>query len=331
MDKTTDLIPSRTRAAPRSHPGEGITAAPSGNKHIDRIQAEIRKTREETIQTINELERRLSLSHFIERVREKTRQAAAGRTDAMAQDTSEISKRWGTALYDAIRSNPIPTMLVGGGLAWLIAIGMRREDGTSQTGFVERRRRIGIDETGTYGMGFIDRRGAGTSGAAGQAREKTAKKIGQVKDRILNKASEASDKAARWRYQVRARASQTGEQVRLKSQELGSSAIEYSRRAQESITRGGKGLVRSVESSPLLMVGLAMATGAVLGLIIPESYYEEEKFGPQRNEMLAHAREAGREKIEQAEAVVRKSLESAKESAKQEAERQGLISPEKDE
>lgn len=329
MDKTTDLIPSRNSAAPRSSPGEGITAVPSGNRQIDRIREEIRKTREETIQTINELEKRLSPSHFLARVREKTWQATSGRTDAMAQDTSEISKRWGAALYDTIKSNPIPTMLVGGGLAWLIASGISREEETSETGFVERRKKIGTDETGTYGLGFIDRRRSAASDAAGRAGEKAAKKAGWAKNRIRSKAAEASSKAARWSSQMRARASQTGEQVKHKSQEWGSSAVEYSRRAQESIARGGRGMARSVESSPLLMAGLAMAAGAVLGMIIPESYYEDEKFGPRRNEMLSRAREAGREKVERAEAVARESLGGAKESAKQEAERQGLIPPEK--
>lgn len=235
----------------------------------------------------------------------------------MAKDTDETFKGWGTALYDTIKSNPLPAMMVGGGLAWLIASGIRKEEETA-TGFVERRKRVGTDETGTYGLGFIDRRRSDASGTVDPARAKA----GQAKDRIRSKAAEASSKAARWRAQVRSRASQTGEQVRLKSQDWGSSAVEYSRRAQESIARGGRSFVRTVEGNPLAMAGMIMAAGAVLGLVIPESHYEEEKSSPQRDGMPARAREMGRGKVEQVEEVARGSLQSANKGARQEAERQ---------
>jgi hypothetical protein len=310
MDKTTDLTPRR--AAPHPHPGVGMTPDPSANKRIEEIRAQIEKARQEATRTINELERRLSPAHFITLVRAKTRQATAGRMDAMTKDIYETSKGWGTALYDTIRSNPIPTILVGGGLAWLIASGMQKEESVSEKGFTERRKIIGTDETGTYGLGFIDRRGAGAAGSGGRAQEKAAQKADQAKDRIRSKAAEASGKAAQWSSHVKARASQTGEQLRLKSQEWGGSALEYRRRVQEGIARGGKSFARSVENNPLAMAGVVMAAGVVLGLIIPGTYRAEEKFGPRLIEVPALAREAGSEKMEQIGVVAKESFESAK-------------------
>lgn len=324
MDKTSDLNPNRTRAALDAHSDEGMKI--SGNRHIEDIRAEIDKTRQETTRTINELESRLSLSRLIAQVKGRARQAASGRVDAMAIDTDE-TKRWGTAFYDTIKNNPIPTMLLGGGLAWLIASGIRREEGSQnpETGFVERRNRIGTDETGTYGLGFIDRRRSAASRTADQTREKAAQKASRIKSDVQARAGEAREKAAQWSGQMRAKASQT----KTKAQELSSSAVEYGRRAQERLARSGKsareGFFRSMDSSPLALAGVVMAAGAVLGLIVPETHYEEEKMGSQREEVLARARAAGREKMEQVEAVARESMQSAKESAEKEAERQGLV------
>ncbi|RJQ87516.1 MAG: DUF3618 domain-containing protein [Desulfobacteraceae bacterium] len=329
MDKTTDLNPDRTSIVPSGPAYEDRPAAPSGNKDIDEIRAEIEKTRQETIRTINELERRLSPSRLMAEIKEKTREATVGRASAMARQTGETSKRWGTALVDTLKNNPIPTMMLGGGLAWLIANGVRREAEESfetEAEFIERRRSVGTDVTGTYGMGFIDRRRS--SSETIDRREKAAEKAAQVKSRLRDKTDEARGKAAEWSNQVREKASQTSEQVKVKAQELGISADEYRRRAQQSLVQGGRsakaGFFRSVESNPLAVAGVMMAAGAAIGLLFPETTYEHEKMGPQRDQMLDRAREAGREKIEQVQAVV----QEAKESAKDEAERQGLVSRE---
>jgi hypothetical protein len=316
MDTTKDLNPERPAGISGSHPENDRPASTAGSKNPESIRADIERTREKTMRTINELERRLSPSRLMADVKEMTRQATSGRTSKMARQTGETSKRWGSVLYDTFVSNPVPSMMIGGGLAWLIASEVRKE-GSEEEGdeFVERRRTIGTDATGTYGMGFIDRR------KSTEALERTGRKASE-------KAAEVREKTAKYGEQLRSKAAHTGEQVRHKAEEISASAAAYGRRAQDSLMQGSKsareGFFHTLESNPLAAAGVALMAGAAIGLMVPETHYEDETLGPQRNEMFERAREAGREKVEQVEAVVRE----AKESAKDEADRQGLVSRE---
>jgi hypothetical protein len=353
MDKTADDIEKGRISASEA----GNRGIPSGNPPIARIRAEIDRTRDETIRTINELERRLSPSRLKEQVKDRARQATVGRASAMAKQTGETSRKWGTVFFEALKQNPLPTMLVGGGLAWLIANGVRQEESTYGTiqaeeefGFEDRRKSVGTDASGTYGMGFIDRRRSQPSQQAGRrtedikskGREKAEEarrraddikmKGRQKMDEARSRATEVSEqmraKASQTGEQLRQKASQTGEQVRQRAEQFTASASAYGRRAQQRFSQSGQsasqGFYRSLESNPLAIAGVVLAAGAAIGLMIPESRYEDEKLGPIRDDMLDSARETGREKLEQVEAVIREG----KEAAKEEADRQGLVSKE---
>jgi hypothetical protein len=337
MDTRKDLNQDRPIISSSGPSDSDRPASPSG-KSPETILADIERTREKTIRTINELERRLSPSRLMADVKEMTRQATSGRANVMAKETGETTKRWGAVLYDTFVSNPIPTMLIGGGLAWLIASEIRKEESDSyesvDANFVERRRTVGTDATGTYGMGFIDRRKSPAE-LMERSRAKAGEKAGELKGKarearesVSKYGEQVRSKASHAGEQVRSKASHAGEQVRHKAEEISASAAQYGRRAQDSLMHGTQsaksGFFHTLENNPLAVAGVAMVAGAAIGLMVPETRYEEEAMGAQRDEMFERVREAGREKVEQVEAVVRE----AKESAKDEAERQGLVSRE---
>lgn len=326
MDNESSL----NKNQPPALTGESGQSRPSGKMSQAELQMEIERTRMDTVLTINELERRLSFAHFKNEVKDRTRQVTQKKVNDMARKTSESSKRWGTSLYQTIRQNPFPSLMAGTGLVWLIASGRGREEREpeyTEPNFYERRRTTGSDPTGTYGIGFIERRQSetGTRDRRSRIRERTE----QMKSSVRSKVEEAKHKTSEMGDRVRDKATEVrgraGEQIR----DLRSSAADYRRQARYRISergpRSGGSLSEYVDSNPLGIACIVMAMGAAVGLALPRSRYEDEKMGPVRDEMFDQARETGKEQVEKAESVVKEAAEAAKD----EAANQGFLDEEK--
>jgi hypothetical protein len=82
------------------------------------IEADIEETRTETTRTMDEIQARLSPSEIIDQVLWQLR-SGGGRT--VAQGAGEFASNLGRT----IRENPVPSLLIGTGLAWLALTNMR--------------------------------------------------------------------------------------------------------------------------------------------------------------------------------------------------------------
>ncbi|MGA6927648.1 MAG: hypothetical protein WBY88_18305 [Desulfosarcina sp.] len=311
----------------------------TGRPSMDVLQAEIEETREETIQTINELERRLSYDRIKAKVKDKAHDATIGRINNMAKKTGKTSKRWGRNLMETVKDNPLPSLMVGGGISWLIASGASGQDDDDdseyvdavdrrESRYVERRQTDGVDQTGTYGMGFIDRRRVVSPGTEG-FEASDSNRADEIKSEARHRMGEARHKAAEVGDQVREKTARAGEQVKQTAQHIGSQAADYGHQAKRQVVRKGRkakdGFSQFLDSNPLAVAGIVMAAGAVVGAAFPTSRYEDRKLGPARDKAIDRAREAGREQLHKVEAVAKETVEAAKE----EADRQGLIDREK--
>jgi hypothetical protein len=64
---------------------------------------------------------------------------------------------------------------------------------------------------------------------------------------------------------------------------------------------------------PILLAGLGLAVGALIGAAIPPTRTEDRLMGEARDKAVDRAKEKGREQTETAEAILRASVESARE------------------
>jgi gas vesicle protein len=236
----------------------------------------------------------------------------------MANQTGETSKKWASSMVETIKDHPLPSIMIGGGLAWLIASSMGSgESEEDSADYRDRRKTQGVDDTGTYGMGFIERRKSSITDFKESG--------GKIKSGIKERARRAKEKSVQLSDQVRQRTSQTASQVKEGLSDWSDSASDYGNRMRERVSHSGQsasgGFFNSVQNHPLAIAGVLLAAGAVAGLLIPESRYEERKFGPTRDKMLDQAREKGQETLRKAESVAREAVESAKD----EADKQGLV------
>jgi gas vesicle protein len=303
-------------------PAEKSLVVPSGDMQVDDLRANIAKAREQAALTINEIERRLSFGHIKEQVKDKAQQMLTiGKVNNMANQTGETSKRWASSVAETIKDHPLPSIMIGGGLAWLIASGMSSGGSEELSDFDERRKTQGVDNTGTYGMGFIERRKSSIT----DFKEAATGRGEKIKSGIMERARRVKDKSSQLSEQVRHKTSDTASHVKEGLSDWRESASEYGQslreRASHSSEGSRSGFYKSVQNHPLAIAGVLLAAGAVAGLLIPESRYEERKLGPARDRMLDQAREKGQETLRKAESVAHEAVESAKD----EADKQGLI------
>lgn len=93
----------------------------SNDKRLDKLQAEIERTRSDMHRTINELQRKLSPSHLIrEELGERVRETALGRTRDMTSSVSVKARNMGSRMLDLIKKNPFPVFMTGTSIGWLI-------------------------------------------------------------------------------------------------------------------------------------------------------------------------------------------------------------------
>jgi ElaB/YqjD/DUF883 family membrane-anchored ribosome-binding protein len=193
----------------------------------------------------------------------------------------------------AVRDNPVPIALIGLGCAWLLysTATSRREDAYSGHG----------DE--------FDETYAGANGSRGNGHSR----FSGVRERASEVAASASGMAGAAGESIREAWSATEE----RGQRLGEYARGGASRAQESY----RTLLRE---RPLALGAIGLAIGAAVGLLLPSTRREDEALGEYRDQIFEQAQAAGREHVHKAQSVATEAWRAAKETAKEEAAKQGL-------
>jgi hypothetical protein len=174
----------------------------------------------------------------------------------------------------------------------------------------------------------------------------------EARDKVAATALAAKERVAETAHAVRETAQVAREKVAEKAHEtrarISTTVERAGRKVSETAYQARAGVVRSYDSSPLLLGLAALAGGVLLGAAIPSTRREEEVLGPVRDRWLDQVRSSGREVAERvtrvAEAAVHTGVgelerqdaggslseqasavaEAAGQAAKREAERQGL-------
>jgi hypothetical protein len=264
------------------------------------LRASIEHTRADMSETIDELQERLKPAHVKEMMKERLVEkvqlaketimdATLGKVEDMAERMSDTVYETRRGIVEMVKSNPIPSAMVGVGLAWLW---MNRRDGASNGDAWSRRQRgsrtsysmsggqgrwsssrggLGFDDEGddfyARDQSFAGGTEGAISGAAGQARD-TANKI----------ASKARDTM----HGVTDKAQQTAGYVAERAQNVARGAQNQARRVEETF-------VRKLNDAPLAVGAAALALGTAVGLAVPRTRMEDEWLGDARDTLLDKA------------------------------------------
>ncbi len=290
-------------------PGESAGKAAEEDRELAMIRAEIAQARMETRETVNAIQHQLAPERIAALAAEKVREMTMDKARSMTQSAETRIREMGETMYDTIRDNLIPTVMITAGVAWLIKES-RETNGKSHDWkaspdhpaysypeFHEwqdapddqfRPRNAYPGEPIPPGERMGDGRGHGTD-------EKSSLDFSRAGEAMASAASFARDKSG-----------DLGRQVR---------------RGYRGARRG---FFDQLQDNPLAVAGVAMIAGALLGLSVPETHQEEEWMGPYRDRMMEAAEERGRDTLRRAESVASHAARAAYDTAREDVRDQGL-------
>ena len=220
-------------------------------------------------------------------------------------------------LGESVKREPIPLVLVGVGLAWLM-LSDRRSRSAPQGDFetdwgssppadwepsledsspsmtermADAKRRL-VDKAHATGERVSDAAGSArerVADVAGSARESAAQVAGTVRESAARAAGTARQVAGT----VRERASMVAGTTR----ERMSYAADTARHQAERVRSGYDHLV---QEQPLALGAIGLAIGAVLGAVTPRTRQEDRLMGPTRDRLAHDLEDAAREPLERA-------------------------------
>ncbi len=260
------------------------TDAVSGNDRTDEIRREIERTQREMSRTIDEIQHRLSPHYMMPRTKDSMREAGVNAS---------------RSFIDKVRDNPIPAAMVGVGM-WLLMRDSGSDRGGYEVEFIPAN--SGWDAAGNQYSSVAEYRDFEYEGAG---------RMADARDRAVHVAEAARERAAQLADTTRERASHLADRART----LGSNA----RSRMSSAGRQS----RDVLTDNPLMTGLAaLAMGALIGAMIPETEKEHELMGATRDRLAHQAKDIAREGVDRARGLATTATHAATDALKSEVRNQ---------
>lgn len=295
------------------------------------IRADIEETRARMSHRLDELGERLNPNHLKAHFKDSVRDATIGRAERMARDVGETVTDTGHSVWDTIKSNPVPAAMVGVGLGWLIA---NRRHGAGRTHARGRRRAYGREFYGygrDYYRGYADTLPDTERGVFGgeaeyygyaqeeepSAAERMRERVGEVGERVRETAGEATDRAHEIAGNVAGGARRVAHRAEERISDLADTAQWQAHRAKDRVSH-------FVHDNPIAAGAAVLAMGLAAGMAIPESEKEDEILGPARDRLVDRAQGAAREVGEKVQRVAGAVASSARQTAEEAADREGL-------
>jgi uncharacterized protein DUF3618 len=323
-ERGTSRIPSRTNTTTGSGTSSDTTRNLSSSSSMDapteertrEIRAEIEQTRGELSETVNAIQDRLRPGNIASNAAESVKSTVKNVASDKAQYVTETARDMADSEpVQYVRSNPIPTAMIGigiAGLTWL-ALGGRKAESRNRyraTGRTsrdwrrlapynesERYYRGGTGHTGYTGQsgyaaesGFGDA-GFGEAGYPGQGGYETA--AAYTPD--LNQRAGGSYAGSRGSYGTSGNYGETGSD--FSGRNVAEGAQDLSRRAQQTTRQAQRKLQRTWQQNPLMMGAASAVLGLIVGMAMPQTEIENEYMGEARDNAIEGVQQSVRDTV----------------------------------
>jgi ElaB/YqjD/DUF883 family membrane-anchored ribosome-binding protein len=277
--------------------GQG-TDPVTGHDRTDELRRDIERTQREMSRTIDEIQHRLSPHYMMQRTKDSMREAGVNAS---------------RGFMDKVRDNPIPAAMVGIGLFLLMRDSKGRD--TYEVDFIPERpagwNAEGWDGRGTTYSSVAEYRdleyGDRNAGGAGR--------VNEARERISHAADAAREKVGDAVSSAREATSATLDSAAERARDL-----KYRARYQMSRARYQSRDI--LQENPLIAGVAAIAAGAILGALIPESDKENELLGDTRDRLMDRGKDMARDGVNRAREVATAAAGAATDAAKSEIKEQ---------
>jgi ElaB/YqjD/DUF883 family membrane-anchored ribosome-binding protein len=266
----------------------------------DAIRSDIDTTRDRMDETINQLGNRLDGRHLVDEVLGFFRRSD-GTASKVGQQISNTAQTAMQSVTNTVKENPIPALLIGGGIAWLIYSNTR---GSSSSRDWDSDEELYSSSTPDYmrqgyAEGYTDQPLEQQSGSvASQAKEKLSELGSQAREKLSSVTESGREKFEA----ARGRVGEMTQQARQRSREV------YDRTRQR---------VSTTANQHPLEVGLAcLAVGLIAGLALPTPERVNRSLGYTADRLRERTREKGSEILDKGKRVVQAAADAAREEAK---------------
>ena len=290
------------------------------NASTEEIRGEIRGTRREMDQTLDELGERLHPRHLLDDVLDIFRSSPQG--NASRDQFTRTSKRVGRTIAAELKERPLPALLVGAGLLWWVVDA--NTDDPADEDQRERQRAERLREAPSAGgdirsypppaepyLGYAD-----TEPYPGERMEEsTGGAADSVKDKASGVASAAGEKVSGAASAVGNKISAAASSVGNKLADTGSVARRYSARGSRTVShQAGVLQDRFREASdeyPLAISGAFLAAGLLAGLLLPRTEKEDQWMGEASDELKDQTRDKAEELAQRGKEAAAKTAGAA--------------------
>lgn len=281
----------------------------------DAIRSDIDQTRRRMDDTMDALSSRLQGRHLVDEILGLFRGKSQDGDSRMHQMKERISQSASTAMntvVDTVKANPLPALMIGAGVAWMIYQTRQQNTAGSWSDMLEDD--YGVTESQYVSGQYYDRpleypgsMSGGEMGGEGTSKfENLGQKAGAAKDALKQKFSSATGR--------------TGEKMEEWKERAGDMTAEARQRAEAAYHRTRQRVSTTVEDHPLEMGLGLLAAGVLIGLALPTTEPVNRIVGPAADRLRDRTRERSRELLEKGKRVA----QAATTAVKEEAEAQGL-------
>ena len=272
----------------------GSGATDPGDRSSAAIEREVEDTRARLTGTLEQLRDRATPGQLFEQALDYAKQS--GGTD------------FARNLAASVRDNPLPLLLIGAGIGWLML--SDRRGGTGGT-VGDRQQRALPPPSGrsqptsvrVYPTG--SQTGTSDAGDGPSATERASAAVSDAEDRIGEAASGVRDSVA-------GAADRVGEAASSAYR----SAADAGRGARDQFGQLGdstrQGLGWLVREQPLVLGAVGLAVGAAVGALLPGTEAEDRLMGETRDDLAERARATAEEGYQRARETAGEHLEGAK-------------------
>ncbi|MCC5883860.1 MAG: DUF3618 domain-containing protein [Halomonas sp.] len=284
-----------------------------GRRRSDEIENEIHQARARLDDTLHQIEVRLSPERLMNMTYDYLRQGGG--------------ERIATSLGRTIKENPLPVLVTGIGLGWLVLA--QRNSQHDRSHETQPRHAGGYPGSTIPDSGHDGRHdslsGAGTTtlghdpaalGATPRHDSDSQSHGGGMTSKAQHMAEEMRERAERVGGQVKERVQHMGDQVRDRASHFGEQRHAAMHAASQRMHEASSQTSHFVKDHPLVAGALGVAVGAVLGSLFAPTRLENEYLGDLRDRALDRAEEAGQEQLERAEEKIHQTAERLKDEAR---------------
>jgi hypothetical protein len=223
---------------------------PDSERRAREIEGEIASTRADLSETIDALQEKLRPGNLASEATERVKAVTTEKVRSMAETASGTARQ----MMSETRNNPMPALMIGAGVAWLLL------DRTRKGGNVRHREHAEWSEYSSPRYGSY---------------------------------SETDDyyRSSGYRGQQRSRSNPTSTEG-MSTEAISNWTREAAGEARQTARRAQNGLQRMMRQNPLLVGAAAMLVGAAVGAALPETEKENEWMGDARDTVVDKAQQA---------------------------------------